>query len=158
MSRVIIEASSSTPMTRTTAHNQFDGRVFGMRVLTRTVPIVLNMKQPGNILKGILLFGPATSRNVLYKDLGKVEKCCRQVYTFNIRHYTKCYLDSESEEPYTWNECKKCNVSIQDGKHTVSKMTKRSYRRNRYIYRADKTLQGCTNEEMFTPQDGLPRC
>ena len=159
MSRVVIDSATTTPMSRTTVHNQFDGRAFGFRMLTRTVPIVLNILGPGNTCKsGVLVFGGKAHECVPYTDLGNMEKCCRRVYTFNVKHYLKCFIGTSGT--YTWNQCTVCGASIKDGtgKHAVQQLAKLSYRGNRYIYRADKTLQPCSNKEMFTYQEGLPVC
>lgn len=161
MAGVLLEANSSTPLTRTTVHNQFDGRAFGFRMLARVVPIVLNIKAPGgSITKAVLVFGAKVQSHVPYYDLGKVDLCCRKVYTFNIKHYLKCFVPHNPNGAYTWNQCQICNASIVDdtGKHSVQQMSRRLYRKNRYIYRSNKTLQSGGNTEIFTPQEGLPRC
>lgn len=161
MGRVVLDAATSAPMTRTTVHNQFDGRAFGFRMLTKIVPIILNIKLPGgDIEHAVLVFGPKVQSHIPYKDLGKVDLCCRKVYTFNIKHYIKCFVPNNVNGAYTWNKCTVCGASIVDdtGKHSIQQMSRRKYRKNRYIYRAGKTLQSGSNVEIFTPQEGLPRC
>lgn len=160
MARVVLDSATATPLERTTVHNQFDGKAFGFRMLAKTVPIVLHVRVPGGSLKrAVLVFGANTQSHVPYKDLGEVDICCRKVYTFNIRHYIQCFVPSGNGS-YTWNQCRVCGAAIVDdtGKHSFQQMSKRKFRRNRYIYRAAKTLQSGNNTEMFTPQEGLPRC
>lgn len=160
MSRVVLEAASSTPLERTTVHNQFDNRAFGFRMLTKTVPITLYITPPGGYKKVVLVFGQKVQSHVPYKDLGLVDLCCRKVYTFNIKHYIKCFVPNNPNGAYTWNKCSICGASITDGtgKHSVQQMSRRKYRKNRYIYRSNKTIQSAKNQEVFTPQEGLPRC
>lgn len=165
MSRVLLDSATSMSMERTTVHQQFNGLAFGIMVIGKTIPIILHLRQPGgHYLRSVLVFGPKYRKRIPYKDLGEVEKCCKRVYTFNIRHFMKCYLpsatgsDGQPTEPYKWNNCQKCGVVItDDSNHTIGQLAKRKYRANRYIYRATNTLQDDTGAaDLFTHQEGLP--
>lgn len=147
-----LEAVSSLPLRRDTVHEVLDGRVFGVPFFNKVIPIQITIKNPGETLvKAVISYDKVTQVNLPYEDLGEMEKCCKKVYTFNIRHYLKCYLTGDTDGPYTFNLCQKCGVGITDDRgHTMQQTTKRSYRRDRYIYESSKVLQDESgNKDLF---------
>lgn len=155
MAQPILPADRTTSLARNTVHEQYEGKALGFYMLNNLVPIVLNVRQPGGThIKGVLLWDRVAQKHIPYSDLGLMEKDCQKVYTFNIRHYIKCFLpkkvgsDNAPTEPYTYNLCQRCGVAIADGNGVlVKKISKRSYRRNAYIYQPQRTLQDDTGTD-----------
>lgn len=156
-----LEASTTTGLERTTVHQQYNRKAFGVFFFGRLVPIVLTIKTPGNVYTpSVLMFGNRLHEHSPYVDLGVAEICCRQVFTFNVQHYLKCYLPNriapsgEILTPYTYNLCQWCGATIQDSNgHTVSTIMKREFRRNRYVWATDSALQDAAGpDEIFTFQ------
>lgn len=156
MTRVVLDATTTASLERTTVHQQFNGEALGVMVLNHLVPIVLNVPQiGGGYCTRVLVWKRLTQKHIPYRDLGEIEACCMKVIGFNLRHYIKCYLSSPDPEPYTYNLCQKCNVAINDDNgHTLGKIAYRKYRRNRYIYRPCEALQDEAGaEDVFGYQD-----
>lgn len=161
-----LEPVTATDLSRTTVHQQYNQKAFGLFLFGRLVPIVVNVKRPGNVYqKSVVMFGPAAHKHSPYKDLGYQNVCCQQAFLFNIRHYVKCYLpghvndcgDQDPEGPYTFNLCKICGASVVDDcGRFISLMKSRKYRRNVFIWKAPKVLQDATGGgEIFTYQRGV---
>lgn len=138
----MLEAGRTTDLKRNTVHHALNGKVLGVKALTKNIPIKHNIRLPGGVYTcAVISFGQTSRKTLPYDDLGLVEKCCHRVLAFNIHHYSKCYLNGE-DGPYTMNYCRKCNVGIVDEKgHTISYIVKRKYRRDSYIFEACETLQ-----------------
>lgn len=151
-----LEAVNSTALRRTTVHHQFNGRAFGVPILDKLAPIVLNIRIPGyQFQRSVLMFDKVTRKDIPYEDLGELQKCCIKVYAFNIRHYLKCYINGGDTGPYTFNECKRCGVGITDDSgHAISQKNHRKYRRDRFIYQSCGVLQEDTGSgEIFDYQE-----
>ena len=151
----MLDAVNSTALTRTTVHQQYNQRAFGLFMLGKLVPITLHIKTPGPAYKNaFLMFGENLHVDSPYKDLGIEQVCCKQVYNFNINHYVKHYLPSAIGEdghittPYTFNHCNVCGASIQDSNgHSISFIMKREYRKNKFIWATDEALQDDAGED-----------
>lgn len=145
----LLEGTPSRGFSRTTVHQQYNRKAFGLFMFGRLMPIVLNIKRPGNLyIKGVLIFGDNPHHHSPYKDLGLAEVCCENVFAFNVRHYIKCFLpqvidsNGDPQIPYTYNLCQVCGASIVDSNgHSISSIMKREFRRNAYIWRPNKVLQ-----------------
>lgn len=156
-----LEAITSTQLVRNTVHEQYEGRALGFFMLNQLVPIVLNIPLPGNQhVKAILVWGNNTQKYVPFTDLGLVSKECIRVFLFNIRHYVKCYLNSGSTEPYTYNLCKFCGAEIHDDNNGyIRQIAKINYRANMYIYQPTKALQNDTGiGDLFNYQERGQSC
>lgn len=151
-----LEAVSSIPLKRNTVHEALDGKVFGVPFFNKVIPIRITYMIPGEtLIHAVITYDKLTRKNLPYKDLGEMEKCCRKVYTFNIRHYLKCYLTGDTDGPYTFNLCQKCGIGIKDDKgHTMAQITSSKYRRDRYVYESGRVLQNKTGlNDMFDYQE-----
>lgn len=158
MSRVVLEAQTTTALERITVHGQYNNQALGFFLLNNLVPITVNVRLPGPSYKQVIVvFGPKNHKYSPYADLGLMEKCCKKVYTFNIRHYVKCYLNAPNPEPFTYNLCQVCGASVTDDKgHTIQSIVKRSYRADKFVWRAKDALQAATGKEpVFTHHEGV---
>lgn len=157
MSEAVLDATTSTAMTRTTVHAQYNGRALGVVMLNNLIPIVLDIPKPGRkAYKAVLVFGRRAHKNSPYEDLGVRRKCCRRVLTFNVQHYTKCYLtdDHGADAPYTYNCCRKCNAVLKDAcNHLVQVNNVRSYNVDKFIYKAPHALQEAGPSALFKFQE-----
>lgn len=153
----VLDATTTTGLERITVHGQYNYRAFGFRLLNNLVPIVLNVREPGPVIRPVILvFGPKTRDRSPYKDFGLRDKVTKRVLAFNIRHYMKCYLNTPNPEPYTFNQCKVCGASIKDQVGNVlQSVTKRSYRPDKYVWRPTKHLQSEGNNEIFKHHEGV---
>lgn len=153
-----LEPVTATDLSRTTVHQQYNQKAFGLFLFGRLVPITVNVKRPGNQYEHVvLMFGPVAHKKSPYSDFGVMQKCCRNVFAFNIRHYVKCYLNGGDTGPYTFNECKACGASIVDDcGRAITMLNTRKYRRNAFIWKAPKVLQDAEGkDEFFTYQRGV---
>lgn len=143
MGKVVLDAGTTSALDRITVHSQYNNWAFGFTLLNNLVPIVINIRKPGpHYQRAILVFGEKKRERSPYEDFGIVEKCCRKVYTFNIRHYIKCYLNAPNPEPYTFNLCQVCGASIvDDNGHTIQNTVTRSYRPDKFVWKAQDALQ-----------------
>lgn len=152
-----LEATTTTAMSRTTVHAQYNGRALGVTILNNLIPIVLNVPQPGQkTFPAILMFVPAAHRHSPYKDYGVRRKCCRKVLMFNTLHYFKCYLPNtqgeidEENGPYTYNSCRHCGTTLKDDcGHLIQVTERRRYNVDKFIYRAPAVLQSTGRNEIF---------
>lgn len=166
MGGVLLGAQNNTGFSRTTVHQQYNGEALGFFMLNHLVPIVLNVRQPGGTYKKVILvWRKLTQKYIPYSDMGIIEKCCRRVFLFNIRHYLKCYLptaidlNGDPTEPFTYNLCQKCGASVVDGHgHTLQYITRRSYRGDSYIYRTSNRLQNDTSGLNIGYQERAETC
>lgn len=152
----VLQSTTSTALKRTTVHAQYNGKALGVVMLNNLVPIVLNVVVPGGyIKKSVLVFGKKAHNESPYEDFGVRRKCCRQVLLFNVLHYTKHYLTSDMEGPYTFNCCRQCGVSLKAAcDHLVQFTRRREYSVDKYIYRASRVLQSPGSSELFTYRRG----
>lgn len=157
-----LDPVTATDLSRTTVHQQYNQKAFGLFLFGRLVPIVVTVRRPGNVYeKSVIMFGPVSHKYSPYKDLGFQNICCQQAFLFNIRHYVKCYLPGSVEGsesgPFTFNLCQKCGASvIDDCGRLISMLKSRKYRRNAFIWKASKVLQDqAGQDEIFTYQRGV---
>ena len=159
-----LEPVTATGLGRTTVHQQYNGKAFGLYMFGRLVPFVLTVRRPGNQYeKVVVMFGAPAHTHSPYRDLGLKRVCCRQVFAFNVRHYVKCYLPNAVAKngriltPYTFNLCENCGATMTDDcGHFISMTKSREYRRNAYIWKAAKVLQDHQGaDEIFTHQRGV---
>lgn len=158
MADVVLKAETTTALKRMTVHGQYNRRAFGFHLLTNIVPIVLCVRQPGpHYKRSILIFGQKRRNRSPYEDFGIIETCCRKVYTFNIRHYVKCYLNAPNPEPFTFNLCQVCGATVTDQNgHTIQSIVKRSFRPDKFVWSAPKALQSDTGSSpAFNFHDGV---
>jgi hypothetical protein len=151
-------ATTSTELTYTTVHEQFSvgQQVIGFWFLGAMVPIVFNVHNDrGGVQEVILTLGEPKHEYVPYSDFGVDIDECLKILTFNVRHFYKCYLPNDLKTngqigtPYKLNRCDLCDISLRDCKDDViSAMTRRQYRVNRFIYKADESLQNVNNDPM----------
>lgn len=149
MGRVVLESATTTALKRITVHGQYNHRALGFYVLSNLVPIVLNVREPGpSYRRVILVFGQRNHERSPFQDFGIRDICCQSVYAFNIRHYVQCFLpaqmgsDGQPTAPFTYNNCQYCGVTIHDAKgHTIQSIVSRSYRPDKFVYRAGESLQ-----------------
>lgn len=158
----MLEPVTATNLSRTTVHQQYNQKAFGLFLFGRLVPIVVTVKRPDNIYeKAVVMFGPVAHKQSPYKDLGFKNVCCQQAFLFNIRHYVRCYLpgsvEGSDDGPYTMNLCKICGASVVDDcGRLISMLKSRKYRRNAFIWKASKVLQDqAGQDEIFTYQRGV---
>lgn len=154
----MLDATTTTDLTRTTVHAQYNRRAFGVVIFNSLIPIVLHVPKPGRCAEPkILVFGGKHHDKSPYKDYGVRRKCCRKVLLFNMIHFQKCYLtDDESEgAPYTFNCCRKCGATLTDAcGHLVQFNQVREYRVNKYIFKASTVLQEDGQGSIFNFQKG----
>lgn len=145
---MLLEARTTTDLVRNTVHQQYTGRALGFFMLNHLVPIIIHVRQPGGTHKSaILVWGDSTQKYIPFEDLGEISKDCLKVFLFNVRHYVKCYLNNDNQEPYTYNLCKFCGAKIRDSKGYVRQIAKRKYRADMYIYQPTKALQNEANAQ-----------
>lgn len=157
-----LEATTSTALTRTTVHAQYNRKALGVVMLNNLVPIVLKVDIPGRDAKRVVLvFGKRAHLTSPYHDLGVRRKCCRRVLLFNVQHYVQCFLPSYVDDegvthtPYQYNCCNKCGAVLKDGcNHLIQVNNVRQYNVNKFIYRASAVLQSPGNSELFNYQKG----
>lgn len=164
MSRVVLGSETTTRLERTTVHTKYEGRAFGMYILSRHIPFSFNVRVPGQrTIKAIIVFGKSAHIKPMHKDYGVIEKKYQRVYTFNIRHYLTCYLpnvmgnNGEITTPFTYNLCIHCGAQLRDGAdRLVSEMIHRLYRPDKYIWQPKKTLQDRNGaESVFSHHGGV---
>ena len=160
----ILEPTTSTVMTRTTVHRQYNGKAFGFYMLNNMVPIVLNIRKPGKVhYRAVLVYGRKTRNKSPYSDLGLMTKECQRVFLFNVRHYVKCYLpaqmgsDGNPTQPYTYNLCQYCGASVKDDNNRLlQQIATLSYRVDSYLWKAKGVLQSPTGPgQLFTAPSGV---
>lgn len=161
---VVLQSSTTSAMTRITVHGQYNHKAFGFFLLNNLIPIVLNVRRPGpHYERVVLMFGPRLQAHTPYEDLGMVERECRKVFAFNIRHYVKCYLpstagsDGQPTMPFTYNLCQACGASVVDGRgQLLQRILKRSYRADKYVWRANNSLQNTAGSQpVFNHHEGI---
>ena len=157
-----LEPVTATDLSRTTVHQQYNQKAFGLFLFGRLVPIVVTVRRPGNTYeRGVVIFGPVAHKQSPYHDLGLKNVCCQQAFLFNIRHYVKCYIPAgvvpEEDTPYMMNLCKVCGATVVDDcGRLISMLKSRSYRANAFIWKAPKVLQDAAGkDEIFTYQRGV---
>lgn len=153
MRGVVLGATTSTDLGRTTVHEQYtkDRKAVGLFVANMIVPISFRFTERSGIVRnGIIVIGKKAHKESPYKDYGVRKKCCKKVIKFNINHYIKCYLptavgsDGTVRTPFTFNRCQKCNEKIVDDcGHIVQMVTHREYNVNKFIFRTSKVVQAC---------------
>jgi hypothetical protein len=152
----VLEAATTTGLTRTTVHAQYNRKGLGVVMLNNLIPIVLHVTKPGRKAEPkILLFGGVNHATSPYQDLGTRNVCCRKVITFNVQHYVKCYLtdDHTDDGPYTFNYCQKCGATLTDAcNHLVQTNQSRKYNVDKFIYKADSVLQSDGPDPLFNFQ------
>lgn len=163
MASGLLEARTSTQLVRNTVHEQYEGRALGFYMLNQLVPIVINVPLPGKQHKqAILVWGQSTQKFIPFSDLGKVSEECVKVFLFNVRHYTQCYLPNKDDgsQPYTFNLCKFCDVSVKDAnKNLLKQIVTIDYRANMYIYQPTKALQNkAGTDNLFSYQEKGQSC
>lgn len=164
MSRTVLTGETTTRLERTTVHTKYEGRAFGMYILSRHIPFRFNVRVPGNrIVQGIIVFGKTAHVKPMHEDYGVIEKKYQRVYTFNIRHYLTCYLpntmgsNGEITQPFTYNLCTHCGASLtDDANRLVGEMIHRQYRPDKYIWQPKQTLQDTNGAEpVFSHHGGV---
>ena len=141
--------ASNSCLTRINSKKQFNyAKVLSVNIMGRQVPIVCNVRlsSQGGKRGPVFYGGTPAHKCFLYEDV-QHSVCCRKVIKFNIDHYIKCYLpgrlgtNDAITTPYTFNHCRKCDVSVEDkcGK-TLGFSNTRYWRNGILIYKACKIV------------------
>lgn len=153
----VLQSTTTNALTRITVHSQYNKRALGFFLLNNLVPITLNIRKPGGHYKRvILMFDPVLQDSSPYEDFGFVDRECRKIFTFNIRHYVQCFLPSGSGA-FTYNLCQICGASVKDDLGQVlQQISRRRYRPDKYVWRADNSLQDRRGSEpVFKHHGGI---
>ena len=154
--------SKSNSLVRTTAHNQLamsEAQTVSVSFCGKTVPIRFNYRSCGGEKLIYIYSGKRAYDGLPFQDLGIKEVCCTKVLRFNFKHLIECQGAAVQDKNGgvtvpEWNECCK---HINDKMlfpcgHHLSVTKKRKWRRNKFIYKAKKTLQDNSNTEIFSKE------
>ncbi len=158
----VMPPSRSNDLVRTTAHNQLSvgGPQFvSVSFCGKTVPLKFKYSSCGETRSVYIYSGKLQFNGMPYKDLGEAETCCTKVLRFNFRHLIECRgaLKQDKFGGVTFPEWTECCDHMNEKMvfpcgHRLSVTKKRKWRRNKFIYKASRTLQDEGSSDMFSKE------